>query len=182
MENIAAENQLKFPIGPFIKQDVYTEAKLDDLIRSIKEAPALYRKLAESLAKDDYVKTYRSGSWNIKQLYHHVADIQLLHYFRMKKAITESEYTDVTLINIDNWAATADATEEAIEDSLMMLEGITKRYVYLIGSLSDEQLNIEYFHPVRKFTVNQKQAIAMSAWHLKHHLAHIKIALGKSYE
>jgi hypothetical protein len=31
---------------------------------------------------------------------------------------------------------------------------------------------------VRKATFNQKQAIAMSAWHVRHHLEHIKIALG----
>ena len=180
MENITGENQLKFPIGQFIKQDIYSDTELASLIASIKQAPALYRNIAGTLTESDFIKTYRPGSWNVKQLFHHVSDIQLLHFFRMKKALTETDYGDVTLINMDKWAVTPDAIEEAIEDSLLMLEGITKRYVFLIESLGDEQLKVEYYHPVRKFTVNQSQAIAMSAWHLQHHLSHINIAVSTS--
>jgi hypothetical protein len=60
-----------------------------------------------------------------------------------------------------------------------MLEGLTKRYVFLLRSLSENQLRIEYYHPVRKYMINQAQAMAMSAWHLRHHLEHIKIAVGR---
>jgi hypothetical protein len=61
-----------------------------------------------------------------------------------------------------------------------MLEGITKRYVFLLKSLKEKDLKIEYYHPLRKFNINQAQAAAMSAWHLQHHLEHIKIALQKN--
>lgn len=178
MENVANAEQLKFPIGQFNKQEAYSEAEFKGLITSIKQAPDRYKDIADRLTNADLVKTYRSGSWNVKQLFHHVADIQLLHFFRMKKALTEADYSDVTLINMDKWAFTPDAFDAPVEDSVLMLEGITKRYVFLIESLREEQLKIEYFHPVRKFTVNQAQAVAMSAWHLQHHLAHIKIAIG----
>ena len=97
----------------------------------------------------------------------------------MKKTLTETDYTNVTLINMDAWAATADVTKAPVEDSLLMLEGITKRYVLLLRSLTDEDLRKEYYHEVRKYSINQAQAIAMSSWHLKHHLAHIKIAVGR---
>lgn len=179
MENIADAELLKFPIGQFKKQDAYSEAEIKDLITSIKQAPAEYSTIADRLTEADLSKTYRLGSWNVKQLFHHVADIQLLHFFRMKKALTEADYSDVTLIDMDKWASTPDAYDAPVADSVLMLDGLTKRYVFLIESLSEEQLKIEYFHPVRKFTVNQAQAIAMSAWHLKHHLAHIQLAIGK---
>jgi hypothetical protein len=44
-------------------------------------------------------------------------------------------------------------------------------------SLDPTQQEIAYYHPGRKITLNQKQAIAMTAWHVRHHLEHIKIAL-----
>lgn len=139
--------------------------------------PAAYKALSGSLTIQDLLKTYRPGSYNIRQLIHHVADIQLLHFLRMKRAVTEPGYKEVTLIDMDGWANTSDGANAPVDDSIIMLEGITKRYVHLIESLSDEQLNIAYFHPVRAFDINQMQAVAMSAWHLKHHLAHIHLAL-----
>jgi len=177
MENPANLDLLKFPIGAFVKQDEYSADELNSLMKDIENAPAVYKKLTDSMQKEDFSKTYRPGSWNIQQLIHHVADIQLLHFLRMKRALTESDYKEVTLINMDGWVSTSDGSHAPVEDSILMLEGITKRYVYLIKSLSDEQLQITYFHPIRAFDINQAQAVAMSAWHLKHHLAHIKLAL-----
>ncbi|WP_207420559.1 YfiT family bacillithiol transferase [Desertivirga brevis] len=178
MENVADINSLKFPIGPFEKKEKYTSDEIASLIAEIEEIPSLYKKTLEGLAEDDLIRSYRPGGWNIRQLVHHVADIQLLHYFRMKKAITETDYSDVTLINMDAWAQTTDSLAEPIEDSIQALEGLTKRYVFLMRSLTDRELDIEYFHPVRKVKFNQAQAIAISNWHLKHHLSHIKIAIG----
>ena len=178
MENTADLTHLKFPIGAFVKKDEYSTEEMISLIEVIENAPSAYKKLAEIISADALSKTYRQGSWNIQQLFHHVADIQLLHFFRMKMALTESDYKEVTLINMDGWVNTKDGATAPVADSILMLEGITKRYVYLIRSLTDDQLKIAYYHPVRAFDINQEQAIAMSAWHLKHHLAHINIALG----
>lgn len=168
---------LKFPIGEYIKKDVYTSDEINALTGIIEAAPKVYKSLAEKLTDDDLTKTYRLGAWNIQQLVHHVADIQLLHFLRMKMALTDPDYKEVTLINMDGWANTKDGSAAAIEDSLIMLEGITRRYVFLIRSLTDAELEIAYYHPVRSFHINQAQAIAMSAWHINHHLAHINIAL-----
>ncbi|MCD0487477.1 DinB family protein [Pedobacter sp. MC2016-14] len=177
MENTTDLNHLKFPIGPFFKKDEYSSNELKVLIEEIERAPVAYKRLSEFFTEDNLSKTYRPGGWNVKQLIHHVADIQMLHFFRMKRAITEADYTEVTLVDIDGWANTKDGLNAPVEDSLLMLEGITKRYIYLIRSLSERELALSYYHPVRAFDINQKQAIAMSAWHLSHHLAHVKLAL-----
>lgn len=178
MENAIDIDKLKFPIGTFQKKDEYSVEQIASLIADIEKAPSLYREIASGLSSDDLNKSYRPGSWNIRQLIHHVADIQLLHYFRMKKALTEPDGKEAVLINMDDWAKTPDSLCEPIEDSLITLDGLTKRYVYIMRALTEKELAIEYFHPVRKTTFTQAQAIAISAWHLKHHLAHIKIALG----
>ena len=170
---------LKFPIGPFKADPNVGRAELDEMIATIASAPAEYRKLAERISGDDLRKTYREGSWNVQQLVNHVADMHLLHFFRMKRAVTEQDYKEVTLVNVDGWASTPDGLESPVEDSLDMFESIGKRFVHLIKSLNDRQLEIAYFHSLRKTMLNQKQAIAMSAWHVKHHLAHIRIAMAR---
>ena len=144
-----------------------------DVLQAI---PAEYRLLVGSLSDAELAKTYREGSWNVRQLVHHVADIQYLHYFRIKKVLTEPDYRTQTIIDMNAWAVTPDSLTNPVSDSLQMLEGVTARYVNLARSLSEEQLALSYFHPLRQIWFNQKQTLAMSAWHVRHHLAHIRLA------
>lgn len=169
---------LKFPIGPFEKKEKYSRDELVSICGVLDEAPTNYRNLVAKLNPVELTKTYLEGSWTIRQLVHHVADIQLLHFLRMKKAITEPAPGDLTIIDMDAWAGTLDVIDGPIDDSLIMFEGTSRRYAILIRSLDDDALKIQYFHPIRKFSVDHAQAAAMSAWHVQHHLAHIKLALG----
>ncbi|CAN5443282.1 bacillithiol transferase BstA [soil metagenome] len=167
----------KFPIGPLVLQPTYTPDERRHAIEVLETSPSHYRQLVGHLSPTDLARTYREGSWTIQQLVHHVADIQLLHYFRMKKALTEPDYETATMIDMNAWATTADATTAPIEDSLLLFEGVHRRYVYLAKSLDSSTLAIRYYNPVRQFWVDQAQALAMSAWHVQHHLAHIRLAL-----
>lgn len=171
-------NQLKYPVGPFAPKENISKSELDDFVQTLTAAPKKYAQLVRNLSDEDLKKTYREGAWNTQQLVNHVADMHLLHFFRMKKALTEPDYKEITLVNIDGWAHTSDGLTSPVEDSLHMFEGITKRFVYLIKSLNEQQQQIAYYHPVRKIMLNQKQAVSMSAWHVRHHLEHIRIALG----
>lgn len=175
MENFIAKD-LQYRIGPFVRKDEYSRAELQEMIKNIEEAPRKYEQLVAQLTPEELNRTYRPGSWNIRQLVHHVADIQLLHFLRMKKALTEQDYKEVTLINTDAWAVSPDGNDAPIADSLTILNGITRRFVYLIRALSADDLQKSYYHPIRQYSINQYQAIAMASWHLQHHLAHIRIA------
>lgn len=170
-------SQLKFPIGPFAARENIGDSELNKMIDTIAAAPGKYAKALQNLSQGDLQKTYREGSWNVQQLIQHVADMQLLHYFRMKKALTDPEYKEVTLVNIDGWANTSEGPASPVEDSLAMFDAITRRFVQLMRSLNEAQKEIAYFHPVRKSWLNQKNAIAMTAWHVEHHLEHIRLAL-----
>jgi len=168
----------RFPIGAFVLQEDYSNEELNSLIHILETIPAEYRRLTEKLTDEELTKTYREGSWNIRQLVHHVADIQFLQYFRMKKALTEPDYKEMTIIDMNAWAATSDAVNAPIAHSLFILEGVLNRHAFFAKTLTPEQLSITYFHPVRGIWMNQKQAIAMAVWHVQHHLAHIGLALG----
>jgi hypothetical protein len=172
-----ALQHLKFPIGPFMPPENVSKKELGDLISTIETTVAKYRAFTGKLSDKDRNKTYREGAWSVQQLVNHVADMQMLHFFRMKKALTESDYKEITQVDIPAWANTHDGLTSPIADSVDMMESITKRFVLLMRSLDDTQQQIAYYHPVRKMMLNQNQAIAMNAWHVKHHLEHIKIAL-----
>lgn len=169
----------KYPIGPFVLKENYTTEDVAQFLQIIATSASEYRKLVEGLGDDNLAKTYREGSWNIRQLIHHVGDIAILHYFRMKKAVTEPDYYAPTLINMDAWAATSDSLQMPIADSLNILDGTNQRYVFFAAALDEEALSKAYFHSIRQIWINQKAALAMSVWHLQHHLAHIKLALGQ---
>lgn len=170
-------DQLRFPIGPFERKEIYTDADLAEMLQTIAAAPAQYRQIAAGLSPGDFQKTYRPGAWTIAQLLHHIADTQLLHYLRLKKTVTEPMGGEVTMIDIDAWANTPDATQAPVADSLDLLESVVKKYLYLARTLNEAQRMKSNFHPVRGYTINADQIVAMSAWHLLHHLKHIEIAL-----
>lgn len=171
---------LKFPIGPFMPPAALNKTELLDLISTIETTVSKYRALTGNLPPTDLRKSYREGAWNVQQLVSHIADMQMLHFFRMKKALTEPDYKEITLVDIPGWANTQDGLTSPVADSLDMLESITKRFSILMRALDETQQQIAYYHPIRKMMLNQQQAIAMTAWHVKHHLEHIKIALGRA--
>lgn len=168
---------LKYPFGTFTPKKEYSSAEIDQLISIMNQSPARYRQLVANLPENELAKTYREGSWNVQQLVHHVADIQLLNFLRFKKALTEENY-EATTILMDDWAITPDATKAPVDDSLVMLDGITRRFLFLIRSLDENAYSISFYHPVRKFHLNLKQALHMAVWHLEQHRGHILLALG----
>lgn len=140
-------------------------------------APDRYQKLMTGRSDEDLTKTYRDGSWTVRQLVHHVADIQLLNFLRLKKALTENDYV-ITLVKMDDWAKTPDATIAPIEDSLLMFTGITRRFVYLWRTLDEQTLTQSFYHPSRQINLSLKQFLYMATWHVMHHQGHIELALG----
>ncbi|MCF0057992.1 DinB family protein [Dyadobacter sp. CY356] len=168
----------KFPIGPFIKQENYSKKVLEGMLQSIEMASAQYRELVENLSEEELAKTYRDDSWNVRQIVHHVSDIQYIHYLRLKKALTEPDNKEMVLIDMNAWAATPDSLSAPVEASLLSLEGTVKRYVFLARTLTEEQLLISYYHSARQVWFTQKDALAISHWHIYHHLGHLNWALG----
>lgn len=168
---------LKYPIGRFVTKPEYTPEEVIKLIAMMETYPEVYRKLLESVSEEDAARTYREGSWTVKQLLHHVADIHLLNYLRLKKALVEPEHT-AAVVDMNAWAAAADGMYAPVEDSLLMLEGINRRFVYMLKHAGEQVLNNKFYHPVRQIYLTVKQAVHMTVWHLAHHRAHIELALG----
>lgn len=165
---------VRFPIGELQVPEQVTAESLQGWLKEIESYVSKLRETVNSLSDEELNKTYREGSWTVRQLVHHIADSQLNMYQRLKLALTDENPT-VPAFDEEKWAVQPD-TELPIESSIKMLEGLNERIVSLGHSLTEEQLERTFTHQVNgEVTVAKK--IAKLAWHEEHHLAHIKIAL-----
>lgn len=165
---------VRFPIG---KLQVPEQITLENVQEWLKKIETYSKRLRESVAllgERDLSKTYRDGSWNVRQLVHHIADSQMNMFQRLKLALTTDNPT-VPNFDQDKWAVQPD-TELPVESSLKMLEGINERIIALGNSLTEEQLERTFTHE-QSGIITVATKVAKLSWHEEHHLAHIKIAL-----
>ncbi|QEY22607.1 putative metal-dependent hydrolase [Psychrobacillus sp. AK 1817] len=166
----------RYPIGELQVPKKVTLENIQEWLKKIETYTIRLRETVDSLSDEELSKTYRDGSWTVRQLVHHIADSQLNMYQRLKLALTDENPT-VPAFDQEKWAIQPD-TKLPIESSIKILEGINERIVSLGYSLTEEQLDRAFTHQENgKITAATK--VAKLAWHEEHHLAHIKIALSK---
>ena len=161
---------LRYPIGDF----VYGQSvSVDDTKQHISVIAALPNKLAKLVGEweDDRLDTpYRPGGWTVRQLVHHVADSHINAYVRTKLALTERHPT-ISPYEEGEWANLPDA-KLAIAPSLAILENLHLRWVTVLDSLTEADLERTYYHPGSQRTFLLAEVIAMYAWHSEHHYQH----------
>jgi hypothetical protein len=168
---------VQYPVGKWASKDHYSSEEIKQNIADILAYALKYKELTQHLSEEDLEKTYREGSWTIRQVVHHVADTHLFHFLRLKHALTEENPNGV-IGNVNALAMLPDSAKAPIEDSLQMIESTHKRYAYVFSNIPVSGYGRTYYHPFRQINVNLPQAIDMTVWHAKHHLGHIEIALG----
>jgi hypothetical protein len=168
---------LRYPIGPFVMPTEVDPALRDGWLAALAGFPARVESLVAGRSAADLALTYRPGGWNVRQLVHHCADSHLNGFTRFKLALTEKAPT-ILPYSQPGWADLPDATEGPVEDSLLLLQGLHRRWVFLLNRLTPEQWARTFFHPQQDRTYTLGQALALYAWHGQHHLAHIQLALG----
>lgn len=167
---------VRYPIGKLQVPENVTLESVQEWLKQIETYTTRLRETVGSLSEEELSKTYREGSWTVRQLVHHIADSQLNMYQRLKLSLTD-ENPRVPAFNEEKWAIQPD-TELPVEISIKLLEGLNERIVSLGQSLTEEQLDRTFVHQENgEITVATK--VAKLAWHEEHHLAHIKIALSK---
>jgi uncharacterized damage-inducible protein DinB len=162
---------LRYPIGQFEAGAPPDRSMRLVLLAQMSEAPSLLRAAVANLSDSQLDTPYRPGGWTVRQVVHHLADSQLNWYLRTKLAVTE----DVpTIIPFDEvlWAELHDARTAPLEPSLILLDGLYRRWVDLYQSLSEEQWKRRLIHPERGVFVLDT-TLPMHVWHGQHHTAHI---------
>lgn len=72
------------------------------------------------------------------------------------------------------WPDLKDSLTDEITESIILLNGLHKKWSRLLKSLTNEQLKMEFIHPEHGLKFNLAENIGNYAWHCNHHLAHIK--------
>jgi hypothetical protein len=161
----------KYPIGQFNWTGPNTAVQRPRLIDDIAAAPQRMRSAVAGLTDAQLDTPYREGGWTVRQVVHHVPDSHMNSYIRFKLALTEHEPT-IKPYDESVWAELIDARTAPIEPSLNLLEGLHHRWVFLLRSLSEEDVERKFFHPELGVVTIDKY-ISLYAWHGKHHVAHI---------
>ena len=167
---------LQYPTGKFIAGLSHNQEDIKSFIHHIQLLPEALKNLTADLSKEDLNKTYREGSWTVKQVIHHLGESHINCYIRIKLALTESNPT-IKPYNEDLWVKTKENELLSHHVSLQLLESIHQKIVSLAQHLSVEELQRTYIHPQYQRTSPISDVLALYSWHGNHHLAHIKLAL-----
>jgi hypothetical protein len=172
MDNI---DKVKYPIGRFQEPLLINKGIIQDWIRIIEDFPKKLNDEVHNLILINFDKQYRPNGWTIRQIINHCADSHMNSFIRFKLALTEQR--PVIKPYLENiWAELPDSKLFPVDSSLKILEGLHKRWICLLNSLSDEDLKREFEHPETGELISLKINIGIYAWHCEHHLAHIKNA------
>lgn len=166
---------LKFPIGKFQKSQFITQELIQNWKKTIAEFPEKIKNETQNLTESELEKQYRPNGWTIKQIVHHCADSHMNSFIRFKLALTEDRPTIKPYFE-NLWAELFDSKNIPIDSSVKILEGLHARWIHLLESLDEKDLEKQFIHPESNEKISLKTNIGIYAWHCEHHLAHIKIA------
>lgn len=167
---------LKYPIGKFIKPETINDTTIRQWISDIQQFPSSLEALVTPLSIEQVNWRYRPGGWMIKQVVHHCADSHINSLIRFKLALTEDAPTIRPYFE-DRWAELIDSLDDNLNDSLMLIKGLHSKWVTLLNSLSEQDLDKTFIHPEHGKSFTLRENIGIYAWHCNHHLAHIRQAL-----
>lgn len=164
-------DDLRYPIGKFHDQGLPSDAQRQGFIDEIARTPLNLTSAVSGLSATQLDTPYRPGGWTVRQVVHHLPDSHMNSYVRFKLALTEDDPTIKTYAE-DRWAELADTKATPIEISLTLLESLHARWVTLLRSLTPEQWKRSFRHPELGL-MSLEKALALYAWHGRHHVRHI---------
>nr|WP_297762133.1 putative metal-dependent hydrolase [uncultured Muriicola sp.] len=178
MEDMSLE-ELKYPIGHFVKPEKINNMIVKDWIAQIEALPVNVSDIATPLSRTQLDTPYRPGGWTVRQVVHHLSDSHHHSYIRFKWALTEDNPVIKPYLEKE-WAQLFDSVTGPIDLSLAHLEAVHAKLVYLLNGLSAEDLKKTFIHPVGNSETTLEENIGRYAWHGNHHLAHIQSLIDRN--
>lgn len=165
-----------YPIGKLKRPEEYTEAVLNKLIQDIRILPEHLKKVCKKIKhKKQLQYSYKDGGWSVEQIIHHTADSHMNALVRFKLALTENNPT-IKPYNQDLWAETADV-QLPVKTAIRLLKAVHAKWTALLENMDKNDFKRTFTHPEYKTTSTLQDVLALYAWHGKHHVAQIEVAL-----
>jgi hypothetical protein len=166
---------LRFPIGRDKGAAWFDRNAVEEGIETIRALPGQIRAAVAGLGEADLERRYRPGGWSIRQIAYHLADSHTHIYIRFKWTLTESEPM-IKAYDEALWAELPDA-KGPVGIALDGLESIHARWIVLMRTMSDSDFQKGFIHPETGGRMALFDRVSSYAWHGRHHLAHIHLAL-----
>ena len=131
--------KLRYPIGRFELPSRIDRDHIERWIGDIEALPADLRKAVKGLTDAQLDMPYRPGGWTIRQVIHHLPDSHINSFIRFKWALTEDR-PEIKPYFEDRWAELADYSMAPVSASLDLLDGLHRRWVALLRSLTGQDL------------------------------------------
>ncbi len=164
-------DDLKYPIGKFKVPGSISAADRARFIDEIAACPGQMRDAVKGLNDKQLDTAYRPEGWTIRQVVHHVPDSHMNSYIRFMLAATEDKPT-IRTYEEHLWAEQPEAKHGPVAMSLDLLDALHVRWVAHVRNLRDADFSRAFLHP-KLGSVPIDIALALYAWHGKHHVAHI---------
>jgi uncharacterized damage-inducible protein DinB len=161
----------RYPIGKFSFDGSLTEQQKSGFLDDVEQSPGRLRAAVQGLSDEQLDTPYRDGGWTVRQVVHHVPDSHMNSYVRFKLALTEDEPTIHPYME-NLWAELPEAKTAPVELSLALLESLHKRWNLTLRAIKPDQWKRTFRHP-EMGTMNLEKALALYAWHGRHHVAHV---------
>src|SRR6201997_3415101 len=162
---------VRYPIGKFSWGGKQTVKERNHCIDEIAATPGRMRKAVAGLNTSQLDTPYRDGGWTVRQVVHHVPDSHMNSYVRFKLALTEHEPTIRPYME-NLWAELPEAKSAPIESSLALLDSLHKRWMLALRGIKPEEWKRNLRHPEMGL-MSLEKALALYAWHGRHHVAHV---------
>jgi hypothetical protein len=141
------------------------------------------KKLEESLAAvtaqfdappADLKKSYAPGKWTVRQVLAHLADCELIGYWRFGRAVAEPDST-VEPFEQDEWAARMAYSERPLALDRDVFLSTRRLLIHLVKTLPEDRLKTESHH-LEKGALDGYRWAALQAGHCEHHLGQMNAA------
>jgi hypothetical protein len=168
---------LRYPIGRFTRNtSPLDRAARNAHLDTIAQLPGTLGSLLAGKADRQLDTPYRPGGWTVRQVVHHVPDSHMNAYIRMKFAVTE-DAPAIKAYEESRWAELPEAKGGPVDMSVALLDALHRRWLAFLRALPPAEFNKVYVHP-ELGRVSLDEAIALYAWHSRHHTAHVRLGLG----
>lgn len=148
----------------------------DEKIAIIRDFVPRLRAQIEGLTAEQLTTQYNAPEWTVAQNVHHLVDSHINSYVRFKLILTED---NATIRPYDQvlFAELPDASDENIEDSLLILEGLHARWARMLDNITGWSKS--GFHPELNEAISLDDLLDIYSDHCNAHTRQIQEVLDK---
>lgn len=154
------------PVGPFEPVPQLDTQARERLIAEIEAFPAAVAATVSGWSDAQLDTLYKN--WTARQIVHHLPDSHVNAYIRFKWTLTE-EHPTIKAYHEGEWSALADARTGEIAGPLALLQGVHRRWVQLMRTMTDAQWARTFHHPESGEDVVLSKSLQLYVWHGRHH-------------